>query len=72
MFLREGKLNRGREFKNVFKFSSGEFENVSSFRGGGNLNQGELEIVTPGRIGNRKIIGAYTTFCFHYVSCSLF
>ena len=39
-FLGEGKLNREREFENVFKFLWGE--------PGGNLKQGELEIVTPG------------------------
>ena len=36
MILGEGKLNRGREFENVFKFLWG------------NLNQGKFEIVTPG------------------------
>ena len=37
----EGKLKRGRELENVFKFPWEEFENVFNFPGR-NLNQGGI------------------------------
>ena len=40
MFLGEGKLNRGREFENVFKFPSGEIWKRFQVPGGGGLESG--------------------------------